>query len=57
MKNPMVEAFDIDVLDAIQETSYVGGFPDWMKLSAFSGALGNKGAVCTATVECQNNCR
>ena len=47
-----------NLLEAIDEASanFVGGYPDWMKLSWFSNALGNKGGVCTATIECQNNC-
>ena len=59
MKNPMIEKdINTNLLEDIDEASanFVGGYPDWMKLSWFSNIMGNKGGVCTATIECQNNC-
>lgn len=59
MKNPMLaEVVNADILEEIDENAIVGGFATtWAKLSPISEAFGNKGAVCTGTVECQNNCR
>ena len=58
MKNPMLlETIDLAVLEEIDENDVVAGIGDWAKLSPVSKAFGNKGAVCTGTVECQNNCR
>lgn len=47
------------LLEEISDNSAVGagwGW-GWARLSPISNALGNKGAVCTGTIECQNNCR
>ena len=43
------------LLEEISDNSAVGA--GWAQLSFISEALGNKGAVCTGTIECQNNCR
>lgn len=47
------------LLEEISDNSAVGagGGWGWARLSPISNALGNKGAVCTGTIECQNNCR
>lgn len=45
------------LLEEISDNSAVGAGWGWARLSPISNALGNKGAVCTGTIECQNNCR
>ena len=57
MKNPMLENYDANVLEEIDDNAVVGGWWTICKLSPVSNALGNKGGVCTGTIECQNNCR
>ena len=58
MKNPMLaEAFNQDIIEELNDNAVVGGLARWLQLSPLSNALGNKGAFCTETVECQNNCR
>lgn len=58
MKNPMFnEMVNADILEEIDDNTVVGGIGTWAQLSPLSNAFGNKGAVCTGTVECQNNCR
>lgn len=59
MRNPMNDADRLSlemIEEEIEESRLVGAWPSWMKLSPVSEALGNKGAVCTGTIECQSNC-
>lgn len=51
------EMIDADLLEEINDNIVVAGIGTWAKLSPLSNAFGNKGAICTGTVECQNNCR
>lgn len=45
-----------NLLEEIKDNSSVVG-AGWLQLSPVSKALGNKGSICTGTIECQNNCR
>ncbi len=58
LKNPMLETnYDVNLLEEIDENTVVAGAWTIFKLSPISKAFGNKGAVCTGTIECQNNCK
>ena len=58
MKNPMlIDDVNQDLLEEINDNAVVAGIGTWAQLSPLSKAFGNKGAVCTGTIECQNNCR
>lgn len=46
---------DPALLDEISDDELLYG-GHILQLSAFSAYLGNKGAVCTLTMECQRNC-
>lgn len=65
LKNPVLrseveaECFS-PVGDALEEINNISaaGFGAWLKsTTVISDSFGNKGAVCTGTIECQNNCR
>lgn len=51
--------FEEALLEEIDEQSFMLGIngTGWTQLSPVSDKWGNKGAVCTYTVECVNNCR
>ncbi len=58
MKNPiLMETMTECIFEEIEENTVVAGIWSTFKLSPVSKALGNKGSVCTGTIECQNNCR
>lgn len=64
MRNPINEMDNESlkmIFEEIDENSIHGGsFPNlWTiaKLSPISKKLGNHGAVCTGTIECQSNCK
>ncbi len=56
MKNPILTEINPDIMEEIADNTIIGGIGSWAQLSPLSKAFGNKGAVCTGTIECQNNC-
>ncbi|RIN36939.1 plantaricin C family lantibiotic [Staphylococcus succinus] len=56
------EKLDEAILEEVEDQSSMGGFNTWNLTPtstvgiAASVGLGNKGKVCTYTVECVNNC-